>query len=117
MQICKVSLFGHGAPLSENIADRQEEKLKDCLIYKMEHLIDIPVDHYSIRSSGKHENQFLQIRHSANIFGNNIFPTTKKEWNYLPPSTVSSKSQNSFQNNLIHNFSNIKSYEPPCTLA
>ena len=59
------------------------------IIYKMEHnLIDIPLDHYiqhNTRSSRKHDIQFLQIRYSANIFGNSFFPTTIKEWNSLPP--------------------------------
>ena len=88
----------------------QEEKLKDCIIYKMEHnLIDIPLDHYiqhNTRSSRKHDSQFLQIRYSANIFGNSFFPTTIKEWNSLPPNTVSCKSLNSFQNSLIQHFNN-----------
>ena len=59
------------------------------IIYKMEHnLIDIPLDHYiqhNTRSSCKHDSQFLQIRYSANIFGNSFFPTTIKEWNSPPP--------------------------------
>ena len=80
------------------------------IIYKMEHnLIDIPLDHYiqpNTRSSRKHDSQFLQIRYSANIFGNSFFPTTIKEWNYLPPNTVSSKSLNSLQNNVIQHFNN-----------
>ena len=82
------------------------------IIYKMEHnLIDIPLDHYiqhNTRSSRKHDSQFLQIRHSANIFGNSFFPTTIKEWNSLPPNTVSSKSLklNSFQKNVIQHFNN-----------
>ena len=57
----------------------------------MEHnLIDIPLDHYiqhNTRSS--HDSQFLQIRYSANILGNSFFPTTIKEWNSLPPQTLS----------------------------
>ena len=84
------------------------------IIYQMEHkLIDIPLGHYiqhNTRSSRKHDtvtdSQFLQIRYSANIFGNSFFPTTLKEWNSLPPITVSSKSLNSFQNNLIQHFNN-----------
>ena len=43
--------------------------------------IDIPLDHYiqhNTRSSRKHESQFLQIRHAANIFGNSFFPTLLK---------------------------------------
>ena len=80
------------------------------IIYKMEHnLIDIPLDHYiqnNTRSSRKHNSQFLQIRYSANIFGNSFFPTTIKEWNSLSPNIVSSKSINSFQNNLIQHFNN-----------
>ena len=77
----------------------------------MEHnLIDIPLDHYiqhNTRSSHKHDSQFLQIiYYSANIFGNSFFPTTIKEWNSLPPQTLSSKSLNSFQNNLIQHFNN-----------
>ena len=80
------------------------------IIYKMEHnLIDIPLDHYiqhNTRPSRKHDSQFLQIRHSANIFGNSFFPTTIKEWNSLPPNTVSSKSLNSFQKNLNQHFNN-----------
>ena len=74
----------------------------------MEHnLIDILLDHYiqyNTRSSRKHGSQFLQIRYSANISGNSFFPTTIKEWNCLPPNTVSSKSLNYFQNNLIQHF-------------
>ena len=76
----------------------------------MEHNhIDIPLDHYLVyyvtiskTTVDPHVNmsQFLQIRYSANIFGNSFFPTTIKEWNSLPQ-TVSSKSLNSFQNNLI----------------
>ena len=89
---------------------KQEEKLKDSIIYKMEHnLIDIPLDHYiqhNTRSSRKQDSQFLQIRYSANIFGISFFPTTIKEWNSLPPNIVSSKSLNSFQNNLIQHFNN-----------
>ena len=76
----------------------------------MEHnLIDIPLDHYiqhSTRSSRKHDSQFLQIRHSANTFRNSFFPTTINEWNSLPPNTVSSKSVNSFQKNVIKHFNN-----------
>ena len=52
----------------------------------MEHnLIDIPLewlDYYiqhNTWSSHKHDSQFLQIRYSANIFGNSFFPTTIKE--------------------------------------
>ena len=81
-------------------------RLSLSIIYKMEHnlilVIDIPLDHYiqhNTRSSRKHDSQFLQIRHSANIFGNSFFPTTIKEWNSLPPNTVSSKSLNSFKKN------------------
>ena len=75
----------------------------------MEHnLIDIPLDmQHNTRSSRKHDSQFLQIRYSANIFGNIYFPTTIKEWNSLPQNTVSSKSLNSFQNNLIQHFNNL----------
>ena len=55
----------------------------------MEHnLIDISLDHYiqhNTRSSRKHDSQFLQIRYSANIFGNSFFPTTIKKWNSPPP--------------------------------
>ena len=60
----------------------------------MEHnLIDIPLDHFIQHNTRyKHDSQFLQIRYSANIFGNSFFPTTIKEWNYLPPNTVSSES-------------------------
>ena len=80
------------------------------IIYKMEHnRIDIPLDHYiqhNTRSSRKHDSQFLQIRHSANIFGNSFFPTTIKEWNSLSPNTVSSKSLNSFLKNVIQHFNN-----------
>ena len=76
----------------------------------MEHnLIDIPLDHYiqhNTRSSRKHDSQFSQIRYSANIFGNSFFPTTIKEWNSLPPNTVSSESLKSFQNSLIQHFNN-----------
>ena len=76
----------------------------------MEHkLIEIPLDHYiqhNTRSPRIHDSQFLQIRYSANIFGNSFFPTTIKEWNSLPPNIVSSKSLNSFQNNLIQHFNN-----------
>ena len=76
----------------------------------MEHkLIDIPLDYYiqhDTRPSCKHDSQFLQIRHPANIFGNTFFPTTIKEWNSLPSNTVLSKSLNSFQNNLIQLFIN-----------
>ena len=75
------------------------------ITYKMEHnLIDIPLDHYiqhNTRSSRKHDSQFLQIRYSANIFGNSFSPTTIKEWNSLPLNTASSESLNSFQNNLV----------------
>ena len=50
------------------------------IIYKMEHnLINIPLDHYiqhNARSSRKQDSQFLQMRHSANIFGNTV--TTHK---------------------------------------
>ena len=70
-------------------------------------LIDIPLDHYiqyNTRSSHKHDSQFLQSRYSANIFGKNFFPTTIKEWNSLPPNTVSSLK--SFQNNLIQHLKN-----------
>ena len=80
------------------------------IIYKMEHnLIDIPLNHYiqhNTRSSRKHDSQFLQIRPSANIFGNSFFPTTIKECNSLPPDTVSSKSLHSFQINVIQHFNN-----------
>ena len=50
------------------------------IIYKMKHnFIDIPLDHYTqqnTRSSRKPDSQLLQIRYSANIFGNSFFPTT-----------------------------------------
>jgi len=89
---------------------KQTEKLSLSIIYKMEHnLIDIPLDHNiqrNTRSLRKHDSQFLQIRYSANIFGNSFFPSTIKEWNSLPPNTVSGKSLNSFQNNLIQHFNN-----------
>ena len=87
---------------------RQIKRLR--IIYNMEHnLRDIPLDHYiqhNTISSHKHDSKFLQIRYSANIFGNSFFPTTIKEWNSLHPNTVSSKSLNSFQNNLIQHFNN-----------
>ena len=55
----------------------------------MEHnLIDIPLDHYiqhNTRSSRKHDSQFLQIRYSANIFGNSFFPTTIQKMEFSPP--------------------------------
>ena len=55
---------------------------RPSIIYIMEYnLIDIPLDYYiqhNTRSSRKHDSQFLQIRHSANIFGNSFFPTTIK---------------------------------------
>ena len=56
----------------------------------MEHnLIDIPLHHYTqqnTRSSPRmYTSQFLQFRHSANIFGSSFFLTTIKEWNSLPP--------------------------------
>ena len=76
----------------------------------MEHnLIDILLDHYiqhNTRSSRKPDSQVLQIRYSANISGNSFFPTTIKEWNSLPPNTVSSESLNSFQNKLVQDFYN-----------
>ena len=61
----------------------------------MEHnLIDILLDHYiqhNTRSSRKHDSQFLQIRYSANIFGNSFFPITKQLKNGIisPPQTLS----------------------------
>ena len=61
---------------------------------------------HNTRTSRKHDSQFLQIRYSTNIFGNNFFPTTIKEWNSLPPNTISSKSLKSFQNSLIQHFNN-----------
>ena len=68
------------------------------IIYKMEHnLIYIPLDHYikrNTRCSRKHEMQFVQIRHSANIFGNTSFPTTIKAWSSLHPCIASNKSMN-----------------------
>ena len=76
----------------------------------MEHnLTDILLDDNSQqnnRSSRKHDSQFWQIRYSAAIFGNSFFPTTIKEWNSLQSNTVSSKSLNSFQNNLIQYYNN-----------
>ena len=72
-------------------------------------LKDLQWDHYmqhNTRCSRKHDCQFLQIRYSANIFGNSFFPTTIKEWNSLPTNIVSSKSLNSFQNNVIQHFNN-----------
>ena len=68
-QILTESLFG-----CEREAYRKIKRLS--IIYKMEHnLIDIPLDHYiqhNTRSSRKHDSQFLQIRYSANIFGNSL---------------------------------------------
>ena len=95
--------------LKDTLQTRRKIK-RLSIIYKMAHnFIDIPLDHYiqhNTRSSRKHDSQFLQIRYSANIFGNSFFPTTIKEWNSLPPNTVSSKSLNSFQNSLIQDFNN-----------